>query len=142
MATLIKQGKVWLRGPAGSVPAPIGRSTGFIGWRDHDVVHLLPDAAIRAVTAFLRESGESSRISPSRLLDDLVKEGIALRQEAAQAQSLRTHAARGRVVVLRASALSLDEATQRPDADRLTTFSRDDAARIAASTDGSGGTLG
>lgn len=147
LAGLIGEGKVWLRGPPGTVPSCIGPSTGFVGWRERDVVHVLLDPALRAVTASLRQAGEPWRLSTSRLIEDLVKEGIADRTESGQSPGVHLpghgapRGARERVLVLRASALFPADVKRRPTPNRPALVAPDGIdERLSAGRD-SGGTL-
>lgn len=136
LAAMLAQGRVWLRGNGATRAERHGPSTTFVGWRDRDVVYLLPEPAHKAVATYLRETGEPLGASAARIIEALVKEGVALRSPTNLSDSsdyLRTAGGRLRVVPVPARLL-LREATAAPRA--LTAILLpDDAAARAGSDD-------
>jgi hypothetical protein len=111
IAAMLAKGRVWLC-PRDGAPGPTGSgpSTGFIGWRDHEALYLLPEAAHRAATTYLKESGEPFGISASRLPETLIKEGLAARPSNGRSlHQLRFPSARHRVIAVPSRLFAVEE---------------------------------
>jgi hypothetical protein len=77
LRTLIVQGRVSLLG-RDQAHAPGEKRGEVVGWQDETFAYLLPDAARRAVSTFVRESGDSWPYTPTTLHRALVSAGIVM----------------------------------------------------------------
>ncbi len=114
LRTLIVQGTALLL-PKHEDRSRGGSGVDVIGWQDEECVYLLPEAARRAVAAFMRDSGDAWSYTPTTLHRALVSAGVVVPGPDGRPETqARVGGQKRRVLKMPAERLRLEEGPEIP----------------------------